>query len=104
MTHGTLLAALLEATTADQVTVPRSALAPVLARLDALEARVVERDPDELLSLGAAALESGYSADYLGKLISGGRLKYAGNRHRPRVRRGDLPRKATALPSLRDFA
>lgn len=47
----------------------------------------------ELLSLGQAAAESGYSADHLGRLIREGKLVNAGRANAPRIRRRDLPRK-----------
>jgi hypothetical protein len=48
----------------------------------------------ELLTLQAAARETGYSADHLGRLIRAGKLENHGREHAPKVRRGDLPRKA----------
>src|SRR5581483_11980447 len=53
---------------------------------------------DELLTLEAAATESGYSADHLGRLLRAGKLPNAGRPHAPRIRRGDLPRKPGGLP------
>ena len=99
-------AALLEATTADQVSVPRRCLGDIVARLSELEARAaaVESDPDALLSLAVAADESGYSADYLGRLVKRGAFANHGTKFRPRVRRGDLPLKATSLPDWRRSA
>ena len=52
----------------------------------------------ELLSLQQAARISGYSADHLGRLIRQGLLRNDGRPRAPRVRRGDLPRKAATLP------
>ena len=51
----------------------------------------------EALTLQEAAAESGYSYSALQKLVSSGELANVGERHRPRVRRGDLPRKARGL-------
>lgn len=51
---------------------------------------------DDLLSLREAALVSGYSVDHLGRLIRQGKLANAGRPNAPRVRRGDLPIKASA--------
>ena len=51
----------------------------------------------ELLNLKEAAEVSGLSADHLGRLIRTGRLPNLGQRHRPRVRRGDLPQKPRGL-------
>lgn len=57
-----------------------------------LEAALDEQD-GALLNLQEAAEESGYSADHLGRLVSEGKLPNAGERHAPRIRRADLPRK-----------
>jgi len=62
----------------------------LLAELDA----VVADTASELLSLKRAALESGYSVDYLGRLIREGRLHNAGRSNAPRIFRADLPTKA----------
>lgn len=65
----------------------------LLADLDA-----VARDENEdTLTLEDAARVTGYSADHLGRLIRDGKLRNHGRRHRPRVRRGDLPQKPHAL-------
>ncbi len=56
---------------------------------------------DEPLTLPAAALECGYSAEHLGRLIRTGTLDNVGRKGSPRVRRGDLPRKAST-PTRRD--
>ncbi|MCC7134489.1 MAG: hypothetical protein IT352_17665 [Gemmatimonadales bacterium] len=52
----------------------------------------------ELLTLTDGATESGYSAEYLGALIRQGKIQNAGRPHAPRIRRQDLPRKASRLP------
>ena len=49
------------------------------------------------LTLSNAARESGYSVDYLGRLVREGRISNAGRPNAPRIQRKDLPRKATAL-------
>lgn len=54
-------------------------------------------EANELLNLQEAARESGYSADHLGRLVRDGRIRNAGRPNAPRVRRGELPRKASAL-------
>jgi hypothetical protein len=64
-----------------------------------LEARLRETEAD-LLTLQAAARESGHSADHLGRLILAGKLENHGRKHAPKVRRGDLPRKAARRPGL----
>lgn len=48
---------------------------------------------DEELTLTEAARESGYSADHLRHLVADGAIPNAGKHGRPRIRRGDLPRK-----------
>ena len=48
---------------------------------------------DEVLTLTQASSESGYSESRLRHLIADGSLPQAGERGRPRVRRGDLPQK-----------
>lgn len=53
---------------------------------------------NELLTLADAAVESGYAAEYLGTLIRKGQIQNAGRPHAPRIRRQDLPRKASRLP------
>lgn len=49
----------------------------------------------EALTLTDAAAASGMSYKGLQKAVSEGRIPNAGSRHRPRIRRADLPRKAT---------
>lgn len=56
----------------------------------------VRQQHDEPLTLAAAARESGYSENHLGRLIREGRIPNAGRLHAPAIRRGDLPRKPTA--------
>ncbi len=52
----------------------------------------------ELLTIEAAATESGYSSDHLARLVRTGELPNAGRKHAPRIRRADLPRKPGTLP------
>jgi hypothetical protein len=59
---------------------------------------------DATLTLEQAAAESGYSGEYLRKLIATGELSQAGRKGAPRVRRADLPRKATRNPGVYDAA
>jgi hypothetical protein len=51
-------------------------------------------DGDELLTLEEASARSGYSADHLARLIRRGVIPNGGRLHAPRIRAGDLPRKA----------
>lgn len=53
----------------------------------------------ETLSLAEAARESGYSAGHLRYLIAQGRLRDVAQTGRPRIRRGDLPRKPGHVPT-----
>jgi hypothetical protein len=48
---------------------------------------------DEELTLSEAAEVSGYSERRIRELVAGGDIPNAGRKHRPRVRRGDLPRR-----------
>jgi hypothetical protein len=66
----------------------------VAAELDA----ALRSAADTPLTLIEAAHESGYSADYLGRLIAKGSIENIGRKNAPKIRRGDLPRKAGALP------
>ena len=54
----------------------------------------------ELLTLSQAAAESGYSESRIRHLVSDGTIPQAGERGRPRVRRGDLPSKRTKAIEL----
>lgn len=60
--------------------------------------RAVAANENASLSLEDAARESGYSRDHLRHLVADGALPNAGRKHKPLVRRGDLPRRA-ARPS-----
>ena len=52
----------------------------------------------EALTLNEATQESGYSYSTLQKKVASGELPNVGSKNCPRVRRGDLPRKAGRLP------
>jgi hypothetical protein len=69
-------------------------LGDLLADLDA----VFASEANETLTLREAARESGYSSDHLGRLVRSGVITNAGRANAPRVRRSDLPSKASALP------
>ena len=49
---------------------------------------------NDVLTLADAARESGYHADSLRHMVASGQLPNAGKRGSPRIRRGDLPRRA----------
>jgi hypothetical protein len=53
------------------------------------------------LTLRDAARESGYSVDHLARLVREGTIPNAGRPRAPRIRRKDLPRKASSLPAKR---
>ena len=64
---------------------------------------VTARETTQLLTLTQAAHVSGYSADHLGRLVRSGKLTNYGRRHAPRVRSGDLPRRARRWAGLREL-
>jgi hypothetical protein len=68
-------------------------LAEILADFQA----VTGDDGDEALNLQQASRECGYSADHLGRLLRDEKLPNAGRPNAPRIRRRDLPHKASAL-------
>lgn len=51
----------------------------------------------ETFNLTEAARESGYTAGHLARLVKAGKIPNAGTVSRPRIRRADLPRKATSI-------
>jgi hypothetical protein len=53
----------------------------------------------ESLTIAEGSTESGYSEAHLRRLIAGGRVPNRGDRGSPRVRRSDLPKKASRLRS-----
>lgn len=57
-----------------------------------LEAALTEA-ADVPLTLAEASRESGYSERRLRELVAEGKVPNAGERNRPRIRRGDLPRR-----------
>jgi hypothetical protein len=60
--------------------------------------QLFRQEESESLTLREAASLSGYSVDHLARLIRAGSLLNVGRPYRPRVRRGDLPRKALREP------
>ena len=64
---------------------------------DELEAALREHSL-QALTLNEASQESGYSYSTLQKKVASGELPNMGTKNCPRVRRGDLPRKAGQLP------
>ncbi len=72
---------------------PGLLIADILTEVEALLAP----EEEETLTLTHAARESGYSAGHLGRLVRDGTIPNAGRPHAPRIRRADLPCKATAL-------
>jgi len=72
---------------------PGLLIADILTEVEAL----LSAEEEETLSLTGAARASGYSAGHLGRLVRDGTIPNAGRPHAPRIRRADLPRKATAL-------
>jgi hypothetical protein len=63
---------------------------------DDLETVLREREL-EALTLKEASQESGYSYSALQKMVANNTLANVGDAYRPRVRRGDLPRKPGQL-------
>ena len=57
----------------------------------------LDQEDSDVLTLEEAARFTGYSPDHLSRLIREGRITNLGRKHRPRVRRGDLPQKPHAL-------
>ncbi len=55
------------------------------------------RSSFEAITLQQAADESRYSYSALQKMVATGRIPNVGGPHRPRVRRGDLPKKASVV-------
>lgn len=87
--------ALLEALPGDSVPTPRRWLEELVA--EPTPTAPPAQDVEELLSLRAAALATGYSADWIGRLVKSGKLRNHGTAHRPKVRRGDLSVKPAHL-------
>lgn len=71
----------------------RRLISEFLAELE----RLFREEESDILTLEQAAQYSGYSADHIGRSMRRGSIENVGERGRPRVRRGDLPRKSGAL-------
>ena len=71
--------------------------APVVSELITELETLFREEKSDILTLSEAALYSGYSVDHLGRSLRRGSIENVGARGRPRVRRGDLPRKSGAL-------
>ncbi len=64
---------------------------------------VTDERSSEPLTLQTAARISGYSTDHLARLLREGKIPNSGQKHRPRIRRKDLPQKRNfSLASARD--
>lgn len=59
-------------------------------------------DAEAVLTIHEAAVASGYSPEHIRHQIAAGALKNVGKKGRPRVRAGDLPRKAARAGSVYD--
>jgi hypothetical protein len=53
----------------------------------------LQRHRSDTLTLAQAAEETGYSKEHLGRMVREGKISNAGEKHSPRVHRGDLPQK-----------
>lgn len=60
-------------------------------------AALFRAEEQDTLTLTEAALESGYSAGHLGRLVRNKTIPNAGRPNAPKIRRADLPWKATGL-------
>ena len=74
--------------------------AKLIRRLAVEVEEALRDDQEDTLTLAEAALESGYSVDHLRKMLAAETIPNAGERGRPRIRRGDLPVKRTSGSSL----
>jgi len=71
-----------------------------LIRRLAVEAdEALRDDQDEPLTLAEAALESSYSTEHLRTMVAAETIPNAGEKGRPRIRRGDLPLKRVTKQS-----
>ena len=70
-------------------------LAEVLSDVETL----FRTEESEELTIGEAAEASGYSRDHISRLVRRGAIRNVAARHRPRIRRGDMPSKPNSLRS-----
>ena len=84
----------------DRLTAAVEARALIDQLLGELELLFAEEE-EHALTLTEAARESGYSQDHLARLVREGTIPNAGRSRAPRIRRKDLPRKASSLPGRR---
>lgn len=68
--------------------------ATVIERLVAELEVELRREAEAELTLAEAAALSGYSPERLRHMVAEGKIANAGRKHAPRIRRGDLPKKA----------
>lgn len=61
--------------------------------------KALDQQENEVLTLARAAVESGYSADHLGRMVREGKIPNAGRPGAPRIARGDLPLKSRHVAS-----
>lgn len=54
-----------------------------------------QSEAEELLPISRAAKLSGYSREHLARCVREGRIRNSGRKHKPLIRREDLPRKPT---------
>ena len=80
---------------------PYNAGATAVAEAFALHLeRALQAYANETLNLRQSAEESNFHEDHLGKLVREGKIPNAGRPYAPRIRRADLPKKASRNRSL----
>ena len=95
------VAELLEKWEAEAVTMERYAdvRGAAVCRLHVAELRdAIGVEQDQVLTLAEAALEGGYPEDHIRHMIGDGRLRNAGVKGAPRIRRADVPRRPNGRP------
>jgi len=67
-------------------------------------AAALEADQNEALTLDQAERESGFNKDSLSRMMKRGAFPNVGEEYKPRIRRGDLPKKpARRKPAAREL-